>query len=272
MIAIVAALETEVAGFLSLRRYREAGRQGRIRWFESPSARGAPVIVGGAGRENAAAATRFAVERYAPELIVSAGFAGGLRPELRPGDLVLCENVWSVEGPPERWTPETALSRSLPDPAALPRGLEVIESMLIRATRMDCLSVPRVVAASQGKRWIGSRFPVGIVDMESYWVTDAAARLDVPAIVVRSVVDPVEQNLPPFPTSAAAGGGAAMWVQALKLALSRPRWIPGLVKLAAHANAARGALAEALDAIASGDHEPAYAHAAGAQESNARPE
>jgi len=246
MIAVVAALKEELTGYLASGRYRETGREGDVRWFESPSSRHVAVVLGGIGREAIESAARFALSRYAPDLVVSAGFAGGVRPEFRPGDLVLCDQTWSVEGPPERWSVESAQVTATK--IELVRELEALRTGAIRG---DCLSVPQVVTGRTMKGWIGSHFPVAIIDMESYWVSLAAAGYGVPMIAVKSVVDPVEQTLPPLVAKMAGGHGAPRWASALGSVLARPGQLPDLLRLASQARAARESLARFLDALAS---------------------
>ena len=257
-IVILAALKEEVADFLAQGHYREAVRTDGNRCFESSSERDVAVVVGGVGKERAESATRAALERYGPDLAISAGFAGAVRPGLSTGDLVVCSRVWSVEGPTEGWSRESARSRGLLEGASDSGVAHALEQMRPQPKNADCLSAPRLVAGSRTKKWIGTQFPVSIIDMESFWVTQTAARYDVPTIVVRSVFDPVEQTLPQFVADAAASGAMARWRGALGLALSRPGQIPGLLRLAGQAKVARRALAQCLRAIASRESYLAY--------------
>ena len=251
MIAILAALTDEIADFLAQGRYRLAVRAGENRCFESASERGVAVVVGGMGKERAESATRAALERYTPDLVISAGFAGAVRQGFSAGDIVVCNRAWSVEGPPEGWSRESARSSGLLGGASDSGLAHVLERMRPRPRNADCLSAPRLVSGSRAKEWIGTHFPVEIVDMESFWVCQAAARHDTPTIVVKSVFDPVDQTLPQFVADAAGSGAVARWRGALGLALSSPGQIPGLLRLAGQAKAARRSLANSLRAITS---------------------
>jgi nucleoside phosphorylase len=227
------------------------------------------VVVGGVGKERAESATRVALERYAPDLAISAGFAGAVSPGFSTGDLVVCNRVWSVEGPPEGWSRQSARSRGLLDGASDSGLAHVVEGMRPQPKKADCLSVPRLVAGSRAKEWIGTHFPVSIIDMESFWVSQTAARYDAPTIVLKSVFDPVEQTLPQFVADAAGSGAVARWRGALGFAFSRPGNILGLLRLAGQAKVARRALAESLHAIASRESYLAYESVRG-REINAR--
>lgn len=248
VVAIVAAVHEEVGDFLARGGLRPAQQDGSTRFYESPSG-GHVVAVGGIGKGSAQGATRSAVERYRPDLIISAGFAGGVKLGMRSGEIFLCDTVWAVEGPPSGWTPETAQSISLvaqgDDGGPAGEGSPGAPGH----SRGGCLTVSRVVSESAMKARIGARFPVSVVDMESFWVSQAAARYGVPAIVVRAVLDPLEQSLPSFIERAAAKGVDGRWKHALRFALSRPAEIPALFRVAGQARAARAALAGMLDSL-----------------------
>ncbi len=258
MIAIISALTDEIADFLALGRFRETMMTDGIRCFESSSERDVAIVVGGIGRERAELATGLAIERYEPALVVSAGFAGAARRGFSTGDQVVCSRVWSLEGPQEGWSRESARSLGVLDGASDSGPAHVLEAMRPRPKKADCLSVPRLIADSRAKEWIGTQLPVELIDMEAFWVCQTAARYDTPAIVVKSVFDPVEQTLPRSVAHLAGSGAVARWRAALGIALSRPGQIPALVRLAGQAAAARRALAMSLRAIASREPYQAY--------------
>ena len=111
MMVIVASLREEMAAFLRQGGFKEAGHDGTARFHLSLAERQVAVVLSGIGKERAVEAASRAVESFQPDLIVSAGFAGGVKPGLRSGDLVTPEVVWGVEGPPEGWTLESAQSQ-----------------------------------------------------------------------------------------------------------------------------------------------------------------
>ena len=253
MIAIVAALREELAGYLAHGGFELANRNENVRCYSSAIERRVVVVEGGVGRRRAEAATRLAVERFSPDFIISAGFAGGVKPGLNTGDLFLCDRVWSVEGPPDSWTLEAALSRSVADEVVPGRLNGLFDKLGTRFRRGDCLTAPELVPSSSLKRWVGATFPVNIVDMESFWVSQTAEQFGVPCIVVRSVLDPVEQTLPPFVAQVAAGGDKSGWLYTLRYVLARPTQIPGLIRVASQARVARDALATILRALAAAE-------------------
>lgn len=84
-VVLVAALEREIRALV--KGWRTVDREcesRRFRFFESGEA---VLVCGGIGAEAARRATEFAVALYQPELVLSVGFAGGLDPALRVGEI-----------------------------------------------------------------------------------------------------------------------------------------------------------------------------------------
>jgi hypothetical protein len=114
-----------------------------------------------------------------------------------------------------------------------------------------CLSVGVFIGSSTLKDWIGSNFPVSIIDMESYWVSQLAAAHDIPHVVLRSVLDPMEETLPQFVGDAAVSESVRTWLPALKYMISRPMEAPHLLNLARQTKKARASLSALLRSITS---------------------
>jgi adenosylhomocysteine nucleosidase len=85
-VAIVAALEREVAGFIRSCRRVERHHEGRsFIFFEQDDV---VVVCGGIGLEAARRASEAVISLYYPSLLYSVGFAGALTAELHVGDLI----------------------------------------------------------------------------------------------------------------------------------------------------------------------------------------
>jgi adenosylhomocysteine nucleosidase len=90
-VAMVAALEREVRPLIKYWHGVQREYEGRrFKFFESADA---VLICGGVGAEAARRATEAAIELYQPELVQSVGFAGGLDPALKVGQLFLPSRV-----------------------------------------------------------------------------------------------------------------------------------------------------------------------------------
>ena len=251
MILVVAAMKEELAEYLDRGRFFVLDRSEQVALFQSMYRRDVVVVVTGIGRKRAEDATGVAIMRLAPDLVISTGFAGAVRPGLETGELVLCDTVLSVEGPADSWAGSATPALPAGDAGLRERVSTGIQESGERCSSGGCLSVPEIVLNGPDKRRIGVDYKVSIVDMESYWVSRIAAEHRVPCLVLRSVLDTVEQSLPSFVGSMPANGSRSRR-SVLGQALARPGELPGLVRLARQARVARASLARALFTLAPG--------------------
>jgi adenosylhomocysteine nucleosidase len=117
--------------------------------------------------------------------LVSFGLAGGLAPQLRPGDLLLPESVrsaglesWSVD-PIWRERVYARLSAG---------GLGPISGTLVGSDR--------IVATVSDKRALFDATGAQAVDMESHAVAALATAAGLPFLVLRALADPHDQVIP----------------------------------------------------------------------------
>ena len=250
LLGIVAAFREEVKDYLKGGDFRVVAREGPLRFHQSTLNPDVVVTEGSFGQQGAQEGTRQLVERYGPDFIVSAGFAGGVQAGLRPGDLLLCSRLMWIDGPAALWHSNAASERPVSYPALWDKLIKDEDSNQIYRS-CGCLSVPQLIMSSSMKAWIGATFPVSIVDMESYWVSETAAQYGIPHMVVRTVLDPVEQTLPPFVAIATGETGGKRWKQAARYMVAKPGHLPKLIQLATQARVARASLARFLATVSS---------------------
>jgi adenosylhomocysteine nucleosidase len=138
---------------------------------------------GGSSERARAEAARLVAEGAAG--LVSFGCAGGLGPELRPGDLLLPETVRAPDG------------RSLPtDPLWRERLRLLLERGGLGTTGGTLAGSEEVVATAGDKRRLLEATGALAVDMESHEVAAIASRAGIPFLVVRAIVDPHDAVIP----------------------------------------------------------------------------
>jgi nucleoside phosphorylase len=168
--------------------------------------------------------------RHRPSLLIGAGVAGGLTPDLGVGDLVVAQRILDANG-------EEA---PLPDPA---RVASAAAKPGVQAGTLLSLDRP-LVSIAEKEDWaarVGP--PPAAVDMESAGWARAAAAHGVPFLIVRIVSDTSEQELPGYLSRCMdSGGGIRRSAVALK-ALLNPRTIPQLRRM-------RHAVADCADRVA----------------------
>lgn len=239
MLAVVAAFKEEVKDYLERRAFRLESQEKPLRFYESPEEPGVVVVVGAFGRTRAEQATKRVIERYKPDYIVSAGFAGGSRGGLRPGDLFVCDRLMSMEGPASLWG-TTSPNERPPLVVDLPGW--IVEDGEERFEYCGCMSVTQLVPTSKMKEWIGTTYSVGVIDMESYWVSEMAESHGISHVVVRSVLDPLEQTLPKFVGEAVADKEGHRWIAALRYLATNLTDAPKLLELPKQVKAASASL------------------------------
>lgn len=111
------------------------------------------------------------------QLVVSAGFAGGVRPGFQTGDLVLASEV--IHAP----------SGDLRRPA--PSFFSLSDTAFVG----PFVTVEKALSDPKAKAWAGNRFGAIAVDMESAAVAQAADQAGVPWVAVRAILDPMETPL-----------------------------------------------------------------------------
>ena len=233
MIMIVSALEIE----LLLVRWRL-----RWKWKGANHRRRAPVVFRavGIGPEAVLARLPRLIEqaRPKPELLINAGFAGGLRPGLESGELLLAERLLTEDGR------ELALDGELVGEAA--SALEAALEPEGKLHRGALVSVGAMARGTAERACLGRELPVPAlaVEMEAFWVGEVARSLGVPFLAVKALIDPLERPLPP-PVERVSRAGRLSPAAVLPLFAQ-----PGeLLRVARQAGLASGRLALALEAL-----------------------
>jgi len=185
---------------------------------------GMRVICSGNGR-NLAAQLAQAITADCRGL-VSFGVAGGLAPELKPGDCVVGTGVLTDKGRIEadrHWS--DILLQTIPD--AVPGLL---------------LGVTAPVADPQAKRALYLKTGAVAVDMESHVVARVGAARGLPVAAIRVITDPAMRGLPKAALAAMRPNGTTDIAAMIRSLLQRPRELPALVRTALDARAARATM------------------------------
>jgi adenosylhomocysteine nucleosidase len=161
----VAALEREVAGLVREWTTTNAQFEGASRAIYRNSE--AALICSGTGAERAYAGAKLLIEKFAPRVVISIGFAGSCRPDLQPGSVVVPESVL-----------EAATGRIFK--CAFGQG------QLVTLDR---------VAGKAMKQQVAARFGALAVDMEAAGVAAAAAEHNREFAAIKVISDGAEDDL-----------------------------------------------------------------------------
>jgi len=139
------------------------------------------LAISGAGRKQTAKATDALLSGHRPSWVISAGFAGGLSPQLKRHDVLVADRLADVWG--------HHLAIDLPgDPAALAEAPGVHVGRLLTADR--------IVRLPKEKRSLGREHDAVAVDMETFAVAEVCRDRGVPFLSVRVINDAVDDALP----------------------------------------------------------------------------
>lgn len=231
-IGIVCALRLELAEFLSRceRVNKYTGGKFVFRGGLYDDIRVA-VVESGAGFARARKATHALIDAHTPNWVLSAGFSGALRPEMRVGDIVAADVVSDTHGH------EMALDLHMPaDPE---HGLHV--GRIVTADEL--------VRTVEDKQQLAAETGALAVDLESLAVGQVCRETKTRFLAVRSISDDMSTDLPPE-VLAVLGRTGSIRAGAVAGALwKRPSSAKDMWRLRENATRAAARLATFLDGV-----------------------
>ncbi len=159
------------------------------------------------------------------EALLSVGYAGGLSPQLRPGDLILADAVVTPEGP--RLATDESWRAWLSELHGVTGAIAASDT---------------VVATLPAKTALYRATGALAVDMESLHVARVAATADIPFMAIRVVLDPWDRALPASALAGTDGAGETRLAPLLASLARRPWEIVDLLRLARDARLADSSL------------------------------
>ncbi|MGE4482867.1 hypothetical protein [Acidocella sp.] len=201
------------------------GLQAEARWLRKA---GFMVKPGGGTPRGAKNASEYLIQAGAQALI-SFGLAGGLRPGVQPGAVLV---------------PAVVIS----DTQAYPCDSR-LTTFLGGATSGMILGGREIAASAQAKALLYQCNQPIAIDLESGALAETAKRHDIPFAVLRGVADPAERTLPPAALVALKEDGSLDLVRLIHSIVKQPSQIPGLIAVGRDAKMARRALLARLKTL-----------------------
>jgi len=220
-IAIVAALEREVRPLVRRWRINDREYGGRnFKFFENDVA---VLVCGGIGAEAARRACEALIQLYQPRLVISAGFAGALDPELEAGSML---------------TPRLVIDANDGSRTEVGSGTGVLVSF-------------DAVADSDQKLKLGKAYRAHAVDMEAAAVARGADAHRIPFVAMKAISDEAGFEMPSLDKFIARDGEFQAGRFAMFAAV-RPWLWPGVIRLRSNTQKASSTLCQALEEYTSG--------------------
>jgi hopanoid-associated phosphorylase len=158
--------------------------------------------------------------------IISVGIAGGLSPQLAPGDWVVASGIVSAN---ERYATDQRWSNRL-------------REALTGAVFADIAGVDEPIVDKATKRAMYEDLNTVAVDMESHVAARVAAAHGVPFAACRVIIDPADRTLPPAALVGMRDDGRTDLLAVLQSVARMPWQVPALLRVVADAWIARTAL------------------------------
>ncbi len=160
------------------------------------------------------------------------------------GEAFFCDRLVAVDGPLYMWDKSEAVEHL--DQGLLDRIRANIPGGAAEYQLGACLTVPQFISNSPMKAWLGRTFEVRLIDMESYWVNEAARGAGVPQLSVKVMLDQVEDSVPSFVGDTLSRNRAYMAVRGATYLARNPLETGRVIRLARQVKRSRTALANIL--------------------------
>ncbi len=176
------------------------------------------ILITGIGRQNAEAAIRRFLAKNLPKLVLTCGFAGGLNPELKIGDVVFITGYSALE---ERLAEADAKHASF-------------------------FSAPQIATTIAEKKQLRERTGADVVEMESGAILAVCRESRIPCAMVRAISDTAHENLP-LDFNRLSKPDLSLDYGKLAWAIAKAPWkIPALILLHGKTGKAANRLADVL--------------------------
>jgi nucleoside phosphorylase len=180
VIAIFAAMDTEVRAAIG---WTTAIRESEVAGFPTYEIEGGVVCRTGIGPRAKVAAGAI-LEQFQPAIALSLGVAGGLSPKIDAGEVVVCDRIDHESHRAAKVDARVTCDPNLVEAAAAAaRGMSLPTHIGSSITVDEAAWGPDEKAAHHA--WKGH----DIVEMESFWIGEAAARRGMPFLTVRTISD-----------------------------------------------------------------------------------
>lgn len=196
-----------------------------------------PIIIVqcGIGKKAMKEACACALSSYTFSHAINIGYCGGVSPELLPGDLFLPTDV--IEDSSER----TFKS----DVSLFERANDVCKKNNFRFKEGRLVTCDNAIFSQHEKAFVGARFVAKGIDMEASAFLEAMDSSKVPAVVIKSLFDPLDVDLPDL--NVADESGNTEFIELAKELINKPKNIFKIPRLQYLVSKARSSLFDFID-------------------------
>jgi adenosylhomocysteine nucleosidase len=210
-IAIMGAMDEEITILTDSLKNKKKLTKGGVTFYKG-KLKGQKVIIlkAGVGKVNAAYSTAILLDNFKVDGLIFTGVAGGLDPEIKPGDIVIGENLVQYDFGElkndmfETWPTRNLIKNNDPNSLFLPvdKNLLVLSKQASASVTLAPIeaSIPKIyvgtivtgdtfVSATSKAKNLYTDFNALATEMEGAAVAQICTMLEVPFIVIRSCSD-----------------------------------------------------------------------------------
>jgi adenosylhomocysteine nucleosidase len=215
------------------------------------AAQGASILITGIGRRNAEKSVRKFLATHSPELVLTCGFAGGLNPDLKPGDVVFeCFRGSSRGDEAQTEIGNRSRSAGATGNQSEPPHVGCYEKLVAAGAKpAKFFCADRIATTVAEKKQLRAETGVDAVEMESAAIHAVCRERGIPCATVRVISDAADEDLP-LDFNALAKQDKSLDCGKLAWAIARsPGKIGALLKLRKQTRFAAERLAEVLSKL-----------------------
>ena len=184
------------------------------------------LMVSGMGQDNAGNAAK-SLLNIGADALISTGTAGALSPDIIPGDLIIPKSVITDDDVCYRISKEWH-----------EHAVNIVSSLPMAVYTRNLYSNNRIINQSSEKRFKYKESGAIAIDMESAEILNVANSSHVPALVLRTVIDPSDFTIPEFVLNNSDKYGNARLFSLLISVIVKPARVTSLLKLSGYYKAA----------------------------------
>ena len=249
MIVAIGSLRREAAGIIRSGEYTAIEAPEDFVAYRSESEERPAIVLSGSGADRSARATKWAIEEFSPEAIISFGFCGATKHYALSGDIVIAARVLDLPGSPFEWSIVDDTNSMGPDRTMLLAARTAVEISGLDFHHGTIVTISKVATTSGAKKWLGESLnsTAAVTSAQTIAATSSAA--GIPWAVVASVLDDRDSDSPSVVDRLGSGPNERGMTAYIKHVFNTPQNIPALMRLRRSSTRASASLATFMTAF-----------------------
>ncbi len=231
MIVALGSLQREAAGIIRAGNYTAVDAPEDFIAYRPESPDSPAIVLSGSGSERAARATKWAIDEFDPEAIISFGFCSAAKDLERPGDIVIATRVVDLPGTPFEWSISDDTDSLAPDKSLLLASRTAVEVSGLDFHQGTVVTVSKLAITSGSKRWLGEALNATAIDTEAHIIAVVASEFGLPWAVVCSVLDDRDFDSPEIIDRVGTGPNERGVTAYIRHLSNAPRDLPAIIRL-----------------------------------------